>query len=83
MFVQKRKPLAGFEEDYDKFVKRKELVEEQVKQEFELEIAKRTETLEKLIEIVTEIVDVEIVENETSCEELANEVDEYGNPVNA
>lgn len=56
------KPIAGFEEDYNKYVERKAQVEEEVKKEFEQVLADRTKILDELISIVSETVIVEVEE---------------------
>lgn len=65
-----RVPLVGFEEDYAKYVERKESVEAEVRAEFEKVLAERTAKLDQLIELTSELVEIhEEVEEETEVVE--------------
>lgn len=72
MIKQEIRPIAGFEEDYDKFVARKARVEEEVKAEFEKVLAERTAKLDRLIAETSEVVEVEVPDEETQ-EEVVGE----------
>ena len=62
--------VAGFEEDYAKYVARKEAVAEEVKAEFEKVLAERTAKLDILIAATSEEVEIEVPdEEETATEE--------------
>jgi hypothetical protein len=54
------RPLAGFEEDYARYIERKAKVEEEVKAEFARVLAERTSKLDRLIAETSEIVEVEV-----------------------
>lgn len=69
--VKEIRPIAGFEEDYEKFVARKAQVEEEVKAEFEQVLAERTSKLDRLIAETSEEVEVEVPDEET--EEVVGE----------
>lgn len=58
------RPIAGFEEDYARYVERKALVEEEVKAEFERVLAERTKKLDELIALTSEQVEVEVPDEE-------------------
>lgn len=62
MIKLETRPLPSFEEYYAKFTERKAQVEEEVKLEFEQELAKRTKVIDDLIASVSEIVEVEVEE---------------------
>ena len=66
-----RVPLDGFEEDYAKYVERKESVEAEVKAEFEKVLAERTAKLDQLIDLTSELIEIheEVVEEETEVVE--------------
>ena len=53
-----RVPVAGFEDDYYRYVAKRNVVEEEVKAEFEKVLAERTAKLDKLIELTSELVEV-------------------------
>lgn len=64
-----RVALNGFEEDYAKYVERKATVEAEVKAEFERVLAERTAKLDQLIELTSELVEIqeeELVEEENT-----------------
>ena len=62
--------VPGFEEDYAKYVARKEAVAEEVKAEFEKVLAERTAKLDILIAATSEEVEIEVPdEEETATEE--------------
>lgn len=54
-----RVPVAGFEDDYYRYVAKRNVVEEEVKAEFEKVLAERTAKLDQLIELTSELVEVE------------------------
>ena len=58
------RPLATFEEDYARYVERKAKVVEEVKAEYEKVLAERTAKLDKLIAETSEIVEIEIPDEE-------------------
>lgn len=76
MFKTEVRPLAGFEEDYARYIERKSKVEEDVRAEYEKVLAERTEKLDKLIALTSEVVEIE-VPDELVSEEINNE--EYVN----
>lgn len=55
-----RVPVAGFEDDYYRYVAKRNVVEEEVKAEFEKVLAERTAKLDQLIELTSELVEVEV-----------------------
>lgn len=62
------RPLAGFEEDYARYVERKAKVEEEVKAEYEKVLAERTSKLDRLIAETSEVVEIaEPVVEENAC----------------
>ena len=72
------RPLPTFEEDYEKYVARKEKVAEEVKAEYELALADRTKTLDELIALVSETIEVEVEDEEQEQEEIEQtETNEY------
>lgn len=66
------RPLVGFEEDYARYVERKARVEDEVKAEYEKVLAERTAKLNELIALTSEIVEIEIPDENT--EEVVEEV---------
>lgn len=64
--VREIRPIAGFEEDYEKFVDRKAKVEEEVRAEFAKVLAERTAKLDRLIAETSEEVEIEVPDEETS-----------------
>lgn len=62
------KALAGFEEDYARYVDRKAKVEEEVRAEYEQVLATRTAKLNELIALTSEIVEIEIPDEEETSE---------------
>lgn len=66
-----RKALMGFEEDYAKFIARKDAVEQEVKAEYEKVLAERTAKLDELINLVSE--EFEEVVEETKEDEVVEE----------
>lgn len=62
------RPIAGFEEDYARYVERKAKVEEEVKAEFEQILAERTSKLDELIALTSEEVEVEYPDEEENTE---------------
>lgn len=71
MFKTEIRPLAGFEEDYARYVERKAKVEEEVRAEYERILAERTSKLDKLIALTSEIVEIP---DESIVEEALEEV---------
>lgn len=71
------RPLAGFEEDYARYIERKAKVEEEVKAEYARILSERTSKLDRLIAETSEIVEVEIPDEihaeEQSVEEQPDE----------
>ena len=63
-----RVPLAGFEDDYARYVDRKASIEAEVKEEFERVLAERTAKLDQLIDLTSELVEIheEVVEEENT-----------------
>ena len=57
-----RVPVAGFEDDYYRSVAKRNVVEEEVKAEFEKVLAERTAKLDQLIELTSELVEVPVEE---------------------
>lgn len=68
MLKTKREPLETFEADYERYVERKKVVEEEVKAEYERVLAERTEKLDKLIELTSKVVEYEDVEENPEAE---------------
>lgn len=71
------KAIAGFEEDYNKYIERKAQVEDEVKKEFEQVLADRTKTLDELINIVSETIEVEVEDEEVENGEEFEDPNEY------
>ncbi|CAJ0592333.1 unnamed protein product [Cylicocyclus nassatus] len=69
-----RRPLEGFEEDYNRFVARKEVVVEEVKAEFERVLAERTAKLDVLINETSTMVEIPDEEVAEECENSAETV---------
>lgn len=67
-------PVAGFEEDYARYVERKAQVEAEVRIEFEKVLAERTAKLDELIALTSEEIEVEVPDEEEVAEEAENEV---------
>lgn len=63
------RPLAGFEEDYARYIDRKAKVEEEVKAEYARVLAERTAKLDRLIAETSEIVEVEVADEGICAEE--------------
>ena len=66
--VKEVRPIAGFEEDYEKFVARKAMVEEEVRAVFARVLMERTSKLDRLIAETSEEVEIEVPDEETSEE---------------
>lgn len=89
------RPLAGFEDDYVRYINRKNTVVEELqaeydaeldalKSKYECEISRRTETLDKLISLTCETIEVEYPDPEPECVECENQevaVEEVSGPV--
>lgn len=71
------RPIAGFEDDYARYVERKALVEEEVKAEFEKVLAERTAKLDELIALTSETVEVEVPDELVETEEALNVEEEF------
>lgn len=69
MVVQKRVPLAYFEDDYERFVAKKEKVIADLKAEFERKVSECTAKLDRLIDETSEIVEVEVPDEEVVDEQ--------------
>lgn len=68
------RPIAGFEEDYARYVERKAKVEEEVKAEYATVLAQRTEKLDRLIAETSEVVEIpDTAESEEISEQLTEE----------
>lgn len=68
------RPIAGFEEDYARYVERKAKVEEEVKAEYATVLAQRTAKLDRLIAETSEVVEIpDAVESEEISEQLTEE----------
>ena len=74
--IREIRPIAGFEEYYEKFVTRKAQVEEEVKAEFANVLAERTAKLDKLIAETSEEVEIEVPDEQPSEENLEEVVGE-------
>lgn len=73
MIRQEIRPLPTFEEDYDRFVFRREQVEEEVRQEYEKVLKERTEKLDRIIAELSEIVEIEVPDEVQEPEQEAQE----------
>lgn len=68
------RPIAGFEEDYARYVERKAKVEEEVKSEYATVLAQRTAKLDRLIAETSEVVEIpDTAESEEISEQLTEE----------
>lgn len=66
------RPLAGFEEDYARYIERKARVEEEVKAEFAKVLSERTAKLNQLIDATSELVEIEVPDEEVCAEEQSD-----------
>lgn len=66
-----RMPIEGFEEDFAKYFKMKDSIREEILAKAEIEIAEKTEKLDKLIDLTSEFVKIqgEIEEVDPEAEE--------------
>ena len=67
------RPLPTFEEDFARYVARKEKVAEEVKAEYEAMLEERTKTLDELIALVSETVEIEVEDEIETDDQLEDE----------
>lgn len=67
------RPLAGFEEDYARYIERKARVEEEVKAEYTRILSERTAKLDRLIAETSELVEIEVPDENICIEEQSHE----------